>query len=625
MGSRYDDGMIARHHATLRSLLPSPLALILLAVMAAGTVARAQPIDLESWSRVETPHVTLLTDAEPRRGAEVAATLEQFRAVFAQLAPGLELEAPAPTHMIAFRDAERYAPYQRGGGRGVSVLGQFLTSADGNVLTLNADPRFVGAFSVIYHEYVHYLVGTNLPDVPRWFNEGLAEYYSTFRIEGEHALIGRVVPRHQAWLSRHGIPSLAALLATEGRSGRHGAEEVGAFYAGSWLLVHYLLSGDGDRIDQTAALLARLASGDDAIDALETIFGVRVSELEQRLADHLASDALPEARLPLAMLAPFDVGVSPAAPADVLVRLGDLSARLGTLHSAAAHFYEALGYVPDHAEAHGGLAWVRDLEGRYDEAEVLYRDALAYETRDPVVLLRWGRHLLSTLDADLAPPERDAREDWGEDEPPAVAGHGETGGRAPQTADEASGAVAEPSLGEASAGVSADPLAGSEPVAEPTSGPVARANQARRAFERVTEIDPSFAEGWAMHGVAHLAPGAEPADGIPSLERAVARLPARLDLIARLVSLEARAGHFESAEQRIEWSLAERAEPAVVEQAREEVERWRWLIAAQEAFDQGEVEQGLRFFDEAVSVTSDPLAREQLENRLRYLQEATGH
>jgi len=520
----------------------------------------AQPADLDAWLAVRTPHVTLATDAAPARAAAVAATLERFRAAFAQLAPGLELETPAPTRIIAFRDSEHYAPYRRAGGRGVRVLGQFLSSPDGNLLTLDADPGYVGAFAVIYHEYVHYLVDSNLPDVPRWFNEGLAEYYSSFRVEGEQVHIGGPVPRAVRWLAKNGVPPLDRIFSGSPRAKRHDAEEVGDFYAGSWLLVHYLLAGDGERLDKTAALLARLAAGADAGRALEEIFDLRMSDLAAELAAHLGDGNMQEATLPLSALPAFEVAVTPLPPAEMLVELGELAARVGDRDGAVRHFDRALAREPRHAGALAGLAWVDDLEARFAEAEVLYRDALRLGTEDPVVYLRWGRHLLRTLD--LEPQGPAAR---------------------------------------------------------------ARADRARQAFRRVSELDPSFAEGWAMQGIAQLAPGGDPADGIASLVRAIDRLPARLDLVVRLVSLEVRAGRFERAQARVEGTLAGRADPATVAAAREEVERGRLLDSAQQAFDDGRFDQALGLFDQAVSVTSDPVLRERLDARLRALRDASSH
>ena len=170
-----------RRFSTLPGGLPIVPALVpwlLAALTVALLVPSAAPVRAatraEGWVEARTPHLTVLSDAGPERAAELAVRLERFRAIFARLAPDLELQSPAPTRVLAFSDYETWKTVRDGGG--VRVLGQFLSSPDGNFITLAADPEEGDALGVIQHEYVHHLVRHNFPRVPLWFNEGLAEY-----------------------------------------------------------------------------------------------------------------------------------------------------------------------------------------------------------------------------------------------------------------------------------------------------------------------------------------------------------------------------------------------------------------------------------------------------------------
>jgi tetratricopeptide (TPR) repeat protein len=383
-------------------------ALAALAVFLLAAPALARPADLDGWYQLRSPRFVVYTDADPERGAEIVRSLERFRAVFARLAPEIELRSPAPTKILAFRDARSYAPYKTvADGGGARVLGQFLSHPDGNYLTLDAGAREVGAYAVIYHEYVHYFVRHNFPGVPRWFNEGLAEYYSTFATDGERAYLGRPVERHRRWLRHHGDLSVSAVLGTEAPE-RHGGQAVGRFYAVSWALVHYLLSGEPERLEGAADLFLHPERREDPEAAFEAAFGVDTDEVEAALAAYLRRDRLPEAAIPLEELGrPFDVRARPMAPADVLYHLGDLLAHMGRAAEAEEHFQLALDHRGDHPEVHAGLAFVRDLQNRLDEAEVLYRDALDLGSLDPLTYLLYGRHLLARL-AGLPAPERAA-------------------------------------------------------------------------------------------------------------------------------------------------------------------------------------------------------------------------
>ncbi|MCP4660864.1 MAG: tetratricopeptide repeat protein [bacterium] len=534
--------------------------LALLGLLLCGIAAQAQPVDRDDWHAVHTPHFTIYTNAGPQRGGEIAVNLELFRSVFARLAPALELNSPAPSKILAFRDATSYAPYKTSpdpdGGR---ILGQFLSHRDGNYLTIDAaGTHRVGSCGVIFHEYVHYFVRHNFPGVPLWFNEGLAEYYSTFGTADGIVYVGRPVPRHLRWLQQDGDYSLSDLLVVTQRSpAYHDGEEAGRFYAVSWALVHYLLSS-AERLDQTADFLLRLEDGEAPDDAFEEAFGTRLRRIEEKLRAYLAGK-LPEAAIPLNRLqASTMVRTEPMPPPDVLYHLGDLLAHIGRPAQAEQHFHLALELDPTHADTHAGLALVRDLAGGYDEAEILYRDAVELRSTNPLTYLLYGRHLLTVLRA---------------------------GGEIDRKA---------------------------------------LAERARAAFEKVVGLDPEFGEGYAMLGLAHLVGEPDPAAGIRALERARQLLPTRMDVVFHLVRLRLRNKEFDRAESLIDGVLARRAEPERVQKAREELTRAKLLHAAEEALRAGEIADGLRLYDEATSVTTDPALRERMEEKLLALQERYG-
>jgi len=514
------------------------------------------------WVAIESPHFTVLTNAEPARGAEISSGLERFRAVFARLAPELELSSPAPTRILAFRDAEAFAPYKAGADpAGGAILGQFLSHPDGNFITVNADPEIVGALAVIYHEYVHHLVVHNFPSVPLWFNEGLAEYYSTFEIEGSRARVGRPVERHLRYLAaRRGELSLADVLAIDRRSiAEHDGAAVGEFYALSWLLVHRLLSGGGERLDQTADFFLRLEAGEDPERAFEAAYEVRLSQVEAELDRYLASGELPSRAIPLGELgSPGKVRARSLAEVEVWVHLGDLTARLGRPRQAADNYFRALELDPELADAHAGLGHLRDLEGRFGEAEVLHRDAMKLASSktgsaSARAYLWFGRHLLQSR-------------------------------------------------------------SGSPEIAE-------AAALARDLLGQAVALEPNYAEALMLFGVAHLVGGTDPAPGLRALEKAQELAPARMDVALHRVRLLLHAGEIARARALVEGFLSARADPELVDRARLEVERAELLAAAEEAWREGEAERGLELYDRAISATADPDLRAVMEERLRSLQE----
>ncbi len=583
--------------------------------------AGAQPENLEDWIAVHSRNFVLLTDADPGRGVELARNLELFRATFALLSPRLELRSAVPTTLIAFRDGESYAPYKshpdRGGRR---LLGQFLIHPDRNFLTFDASARTAGVtpeegngFAVIYHEFVHYLVAHNFHNVPRWFHEGLAEYYSTFAVEDELIHVGRPVERHLRWLRfdnedqkkrslSHDF-SLRALLT--GESGHHG-QRAGGFYAMSWALVHHLLSGGPERLDRMADFLIRLRDDEDPDRAFEDAFDLRLDELEERLRAYayrqasLVPEAGPEGTGEPFRVAAFDVAdlepgsvasVTRLAPADALFRLGDLQLRLGRPEVAESHFQAALDHTLDHAESLAGLALIRDTQSRFAEADVLYRDALGVGSIDPLTYIRYGRHLLAKIQ-------------------PEDGGELLTAGKL-KIAGELAG-------GDASAG--SEQLAGD---GQPATAEDLAAG-ARAAFAVAVDLDRDFAEARAFFGKAHQIGGIDPAPGIKALEKARVQLPDRDDLTLSLLQLHLKNKDFERARRLLEGDLREHAEDQVILWAEEEIERAELLHAAGEAFDDGEFEDALNLFDQAIAVTSSQDLRDRMAARLTALQERYG-
>ncbi len=382
---------------------------LLLVLLSAARAGEAATLDPEAWVVVATPHFVLYSDAGEERAQEIASSLETFRAVFARLAPELELRSPTPTRILAFRDADTFAPYKTLADQGeAKVLGQFLSYRDGNYLTVNSDPRYLGAFAVIFHEYVHYLVRYNFPQVPRWFNEGLAEYYSTFAVEGDGAVVGRPVERHVRWLAQN-EPGLREVLSRPQRLEETAeADRDGRFYAVSWGLVHYLLSGGRAASEALAELLVPAAAGEDPVDIFERALGARLEEVERRLQTYLLAPRLPVAALPLGELPAIGaVEVRPASPAKVLATLGGLLTRIGRESAAERQVDLALRYDSRLPEALAELALLRDRQDRRAEASVLYREATTDNPDDARVWLLYGRHQLDLL-LDGGPDPEDA-------------------------------------------------------------------------------------------------------------------------------------------------------------------------------------------------------------------------
>ena len=348
------------------------------------------------------------------------------------------------------------------------------------------------------------------------------------------------------------------LAATRESAAEHGADAAGELYAVSWLLVHYLLSGDGDRLDAAAELLYLLDGGEEPEAAIRAALGLDSVELTERLRQYLTRPlARAGWRLPAAGGAAPEV--APLAAADLLSHLGDLLSRQQRLGAANRHYDLALAYDGLHAEAHSGLAPVRELEGRLEEAAILHREAIALEPAAAEPYLRYGRHLLSAAQA-----------------------------------------------------ASRDGSAAAELAAE-----------ARAMFAAAARLAPGFAECRAMLGAAQLLPGGEPARGAALLEQVRRELPQRVDVVFNLLQLYLADDRIAPAAALLGGALARIADDEMVARAREAVERTSFLKAAREALADGAVDEGLQLLDRALEVTSDDDLRAAIASRRAAIERRT--
>lgn len=563
----------------LRSLTVAGL-LVMLSVGSSPASARdvELALDPEGWVRLQGPHFELYSDSDPQRAAGVLVDLERFRALFARLAPGLDLHSPAPLRMVAFDGPRSFAPYKaRRDGGGTLLLGQFQRHSDANYLLLDGRTRVSSDYRVAFHELTHFFITHNVPRAPLWLNEGLAEYYGTFAIDGERAVVGRAIERHAEFLLlENQVRDLDELLETDGRSAaNHGPQEVGRFYALSWLLTHYLLS-QPDGPDQVADYLLSLADGDDSETAFELAFGKSLYEMEQDLRLYVARGELPQASLPVADLEPGRLRLSNAQPADVLCLLGDFVLHAGAVDYAESHYYRALDFDPSHAVAHGGLATVRDLRGGWQESEILFRDAHRVGLRDPVTLVRYARHSLSFSES--ASPDREN----GIDEP------------VPKGLRDA-------------------------------------ASRARGVLSGVVAAEPRYAVAHQLLAAAHLVPGGDAEEGLQAALAAqriqpVELLPRILEILLRLELSEdpnRGAGQIDLAAARLADLDVYGAEPEKILDLEQRVDVARWLRRSALHLDRGEMADAVESLDHAVSAAGDPEQRRRLEARLRRLQGAS--
>ena len=327
----------------------------------------------EEWTSVQSKNFLLVGNASTRDIRKVAARLEQFREAFLRLLSVEHFDASVPLTVIVFKDDEAYRPFEplyRGQPSGVA--GFFQSSPDVDYITLSVDRKHVrSADALAFHEYVHLLVRNSFGDAPLWFNEGLAEYYSTFEISdgNKKVTLGKPVSYRFEMLRERELLPLETLLKVEDQSPYYTEQDKRKlFYAESWALMHYLLSGQ--RRAQLSTYLELLAKGLGVEDAFRQAFQADFATVEKELRDYLRLSKFPQQVITFDQRLEFDTVTrsAPLSEAETQFYLGDLLLHTNRPEEAARYLQKAITLDPNFARAHASLGVIDVRENRFDAA-----------------------------------------------------------------------------------------------------------------------------------------------------------------------------------------------------------------------------------------------------------------
>ncbi len=260
------------------------------------------------WLEVHSTHFTVITDAGDKKGREVALRFEQMRSIFANLISKDRLNQPRPLTILAFKNDKSYyqvAPLRQ--GQPINVPGFLIPGEDQDFIVLNLfedEP-----WRAVAHDFAHLLLNSSYPPAQGWFDEGLAEYFSSIRVDNKQVEIGgdpelrasvtqdllqnqreTRPPKSltellgaQVWLS---IPDLFSMK-HEGLINAEGTHHT-LFYAESWIVMHYMLNRQ--KLAETGAYFDLALNQHVAVEeAIQKAYGMTATQFEQAVKDYFHS------------------------------------------------------------------------------------------------------------------------------------------------------------------------------------------------------------------------------------------------------------------------------------------------------------------------------------------------
>lgn len=336
----------------------------------------------EVWLKAQSKHFTLIGNASEKQIRKVVAELEKFREAVTRLSGIWQRRFSPPVTVFVFKDSETYEPfkplYQ---GQPTDVSGYLQSSSDSAHITLTTDYRRQDPETVLFHEYVHFLTGGGHRTLPAWLSEGLGEYFSTFAVtgNGKQIVIGQEMPAHVRKLRASSWLPLQTLLSVHNDSPLyHEADKKSVFYAQSWALTHWLMTGDVNRQSQFRQFLAAVTAGLSAEEGFKQFFQTDLAALDAQLREYVRRNVFNSQIISFDRKIEVDetMTVSGIEDAELKAYLGDLLWHIERTEDGEIALGRSLAIHPKQPLALSSLGLLRVKQKRYGEARQLLQQAI---------------------------------------------------------------------------------------------------------------------------------------------------------------------------------------------------------------------------------------------------------
>ena len=283
------------------------LSLLILLLAAPAAVAQGRgptPIDTNGLRTYTTRHFVLKTNAAEQYAHALGDKLDSYYDQLGRLLPRL-LDASVETVKASVILFERQEDYQRYARRNAPQLvnnGGYYDGATRTIVTY----RYNNSLQLYFHEILHAVMGEvfkdhyffrySKPNWPIWFDEGLAEYFGSFRADGDQISIAARNKTKIAYLlnALHTgtFVGLDELLAAP--SERYSGSSMNLYYAEAWGLVDFLVKNEPYR-DAIPRFYSAIKADADGLASFKRFFGEDLTDLDRRWRAHLWSlGAIPD-------------------------------------------------------------------------------------------------------------------------------------------------------------------------------------------------------------------------------------------------------------------------------------------------------------------------------------------
>ncbi len=345
--------------------------LAILAALAIPAVAGTVP----QWRLARSGHFEVFAQTSGERAGAILQHFEQLRAFFLQA--GWKNAGPLPVRVIVFATAEEYQAYRLR----TNADAYYVGSGDRDYIVMaGADPRGLG---IAAHEYAHLILRASDLQLPPWLREGLAELYTTLRMDDHGVELGGPLPGRVRTLSTRAWIPLADLMAMSDASLQRQERGVtDLFYSESWALTEMLALSPGYSAG-FAQLIA--TSGRD----FTKIYGKPVDAIKRDLGAWVAQ-GMAAIQLPPVHPESVAMEVSDVARLASRVLLAQLLLTAGEFDRAEALFSALSREAPDSADVSAALGMIALHKGDPEGARLAWKRAIEEGIADPKLCYQYA-------------------------------------------------------------------------------------------------------------------------------------------------------------------------------------------------------------------------------------------
>ena len=366
---------------------------ILIALNASASLA-------QDWLGARSQHYRILGTADDDDLLEVGVRLEAFYTAVNTLFRGQQFRRPAPTTVIVLDDDDDVEEL----GLTPEADGYFLAGRNENFIILSPESRSRKPFEPILHDFFLAIAADNLPDVPVWMREGLAQFYSTIDLDDEVLVMGNhIEPYVRLVRDEDDRLPYEELFEMAPSSNPADEDRNRMFNAQSWALIHFLMMRNrGPGLTETAVFVHSMAGGLSFEESFQTAFSVNFEDLREEFEDYLDDRSFPFLRMTVTGIGEdyISIDTDPFPPAQGETYLADLLLEEGRSDDAERRLQAAISQDAGLSAPHTSLGGLRLQQERYTEAlESLQR---AVEGEGPTYLSHYYYALaLARVNPDL--------------------------------------------------------------------------------------------------------------------------------------------------------------------------------------------------------------------------------